>query len=228
MKPSIALHLARTRSPRGEPSTEIERIEDTESVAAFLDDAAHVPGGFTSAVVFPRNEREVSEAVASARSVLPIGVQSSLTGGATPRGDVVLSTSRLRTLRLGDAGRIQAGAGITLVEVGALLREHGAIYPPGPTFLGATVGGTIATNAAGAATFKYGTTRPWIDALTVVLANGDVLDVRRGECTAHVDGYFDILLSSGVVRVPVPRYVMPKVPKVSAGYFAEPRMDLID
>ena len=36
-----------------------------------------------------------------------------------------------------------------------------------------TVGGTIATNAAGAATFKYGTTRDWVNALTVVLPNGE-------------------------------------------------------
>jgi predicted ABC-type transport system involved in lysophospholipase L1 biosynthesis ATPase subunit len=39
-------------------------------------------------------------------------------------------------------------------------------------------------NAAGAATFKYGSTRRWIRALTVALANGDVLDVARGERVA--------------------------------------------
>ena len=197
-------------------------------MAAFLDDAAHVPGGFTGAVLFPRSEQEVSDVVASAESVLPIGAQSSLTGGATPRGEVVLSTSRLRTLRAADAGRIRAGAGATLVEVGALFREHGATYPPGPTFLGATVGGTVATNAAGAATFKYGTTRAWVDELTVVLANGEVLDLRRGDCVAHADGYFDIAMSSGVTRVPLPRYIMPTVPKLSAGYYAAPGMDLVD
>ncbi len=38
--------------------------------------------------------------------------------------------------------------------------------------MGATVGGTIATNAAGAATFKYGTTRDWVNAITVVLPGG--------------------------------------------------------
>jgi len=52
------------------------------------------------------------------------------------------------------------------------------------TFDGATVGGTVATDAAGAATFKYGTTRAWVRRLTVVLANGDVLDIERGQVTA--------------------------------------------
>ena len=127
-----------------------------------------------------------------------------------------------------DEGRVRAGAGVTLVEVGEWLKARGAIYPPGPTFLGATVGGTIATNAAGAATFKYGTTRAWVDELTVVLASGGVLDLRRGDCVAHRDGYFEVELSSGVVRIPVPRYVMPHVPKLSAGYYAAPGMDLVD
>src|ERR671935_125908 len=57
---------------------------------------------------------------------------------------------------------------------------------------------------------------------------GDVLDVERGETRAHRDGYFDIELATRRVRVPVPRYRMPDVPKLSAGYFARPEMDLID
>ena len=180
-------------------------------------------------MAFPRTERDIADIVRTARAVLPVGAQSSLTGGATPRGEVVLSTARMRTLEVDGAARVRAGAGVTLVEVGARLRAIGALYPPAPTFLGATVGGTVSTNAAGAATFKYGTTRTWVDGLTVVLVNGEVLDLARGECVAHTDGYFDVAYASGeVARVPVPRYRMPDVPKVSAGYFAAPRMDLVD
>ena len=45
---------------------------------------------------------------------------------------------------------------------------------------------------------------------------------------AHADGFFEIVLSDRTARVPVPRYRMPDVPKISAGYFAAPGMDLID
>ena len=45
---------------------------------------------------------------------------------------------------------------------------------------------------------------------------------------AHADGFFDVALASGNVRVPTPRYSMPRVPKLSAGYFACREMDLID
>ena len=116
-----------------------------------------------------------------------------------------------------------------LAALQASLTASRLYYPPVPTFDGAFVGGTIATNAAGAATFKYGSTRPWVAGLTVVLANGDVLDIRRGEITSGPDGLFEIELSSGQVAiVPVPTYRMPDVAKLSAGYYARPGMDLID
>ena len=43
------------------------------------------------------------------------------------------------------------------------------------------------------------------------------------------DGAFELQDESGrTVRVPVPSYQMPAVPKLSAGYFAQPQMDLVD
>ena len=194
----------------------------------YLEDAAHFPAGHAAALVAPASEAEVAAALAAASTILPIGAQSSLTGGGTPMGGIVLSTARMnRILSIGgDAVRVEAG--VTLTALDAALVERGGYYPPAPTFMGAFVGGTIATNAAGAATFKYGTTRDWVQALTVVLPSGDVLDVERGQTLAHPDGYFELELSSGITRVPLPRYSMPRVPKLSAGYFAQPDMDLID
>src|SRR5204863_6017647 len=132
---------------------------------------------------------------------------SSLTGGATPRGDVVVSTSRLnRILDIG-TNRVRVEAGVTLADLDAALAKAGGYYPPAPTFTGAFVGGTVATNAAGAATFKYGTTRDWVRAMTVVFASGDARRIERGGAKASS-------------LVPVPTYLMPAVPKNSAGYFA--------
>src|SRR5690606_27937350 len=91
----------------------------------------------------------------------------------------------------------------------------------------------VSTNAAGAATWKYGTTREWVEALTVVRASGDVLELRRGEVLAGPlagggEGVELGLPSGEVLRVPLPGYRMPDVPKRSAGYHAEPGMDLVD
>jgi D-lactate dehydrogenase (cytochrome) len=201
---------------------------DPDVLAALLEDAAHFPGGHAAGVVFPTTEAGVARAVREASTVLPIGAQSSLTGGATPMGEILLSTRSLnRRIDVSDDA-VRVGAGVTIAELDGALERKGKYYPPAPTFTGAFVGGTVATNAAGAATFKYGTTRDWVRAVTVVLANGDVLDVERGHVFASADGWFEIALSDRTARVRVPGYVMPRVAKLSAGYFAAPGMDLID
>jgi D-lactate dehydrogenase (cytochrome) len=124
---------------------------------------------------------------------------------------------------------VRVGAGVPLADLQRVLAADGLFYPPVPTYDGAFVGGTIATNAAGPATFKYGSARRWVDALTIVLADGSILDVHRGGRTASPDGWLDLPPASGApVRIPVPTYVMPDVAKLSAGYFARPGMDLID
>jgi D-lactate dehydrogenase (cytochrome) len=221
----------RARAPRGTPRTAnvLDAVQrDADVLAAFLEDAAHFPGGHAGGLISALTEADVAQALAGPMSVLPIGAQSSLTGGATPMGDVVLNTSRLnRILDIG-TNTVRVEAGVTLTDLDRALRQAGRYYPPGPTFMGAYVGGTIATNAAGAATFKYGTTREWVNALTVVLPNGGVLDIERGAVTAHADGHFEIAWSDRLIRVPIPRYRMPQIPKLSAGYFAAPAMDLID
>jgi D-lactate dehydrogenase (cytochrome) len=193
----------------------------------FLEDAAHYPGGAASGVIRPRSIDEVSASLRSAGRILPVGAQSSLTGGATPFGDIVLSTDRLNALRV-DRDRVRVGAGVPLQTVQDALARTGRWFPPVPTYLGAFAGGAVATCAAGAATFKYGTVREWVDGLTVVLAGGDVLTVSRSECIASAEGIFEIETATGVRRVCVPDIRMPDVPKRSAGYYCAPAMDLID
>lgn len=143
-------------------------------------------------------------------------------------GDVVLSTAALDAILELEGHTVTAQAGVSLAALQDALDAHQLWYPPVPTYAGAFVGGCVATNAAGAATFKYGTTRDWVVAITVVLANGEVLDIRRGEVHASDEGLFEIATADGKISVPLPRYRMPEVPKCSAGYFAAPGMDLID
>jgi D-lactate dehydrogenase (cytochrome) len=201
---------------------------DAAVVAGALADAAHVSGGFAAGIAQPSTIGEVAALVAAAPRVLAIGAQSSLTGGATPRGDVVLSTRGLTGVELLENGLVRAGAGVPLAVLQETLAATGRYYPPVPTFDGAFVGGTIATNAAGPATFKYGSTRRWVRAITVVMASGDVLSIERGAVCAAARSFEIELPSGATVRVPLPSYTMPRVAKLSAGYFAEPGMDLID
>ena len=200
---------------------------DPDIVGGFLEDAAHYPDGRAAGLVRPRSVDEVAAVLSEGHRVLAVGARSSLTGGATPRGDLVLSTERLTGIVL-SGDRVRVGAGVSLAALQAVLASAGQFFPPVPTYLGATVGGAVSTNAAGAGTFKYGPIRPWVDRLTVVLAGGDVLAIERGAATASPEGRFEIHTARGPVVVPVPAIRMPDVPKRSAGYHAEPGMDLID
>jgi D-lactate dehydrogenase (cytochrome) len=199
----------------------------TADCQPFLEDAAHYPGGHATGIVFPRTTDDIGRELRKAATVLPIGAQSSLTGGATPMGEVILSTSRMHDIVRVTDESITVQPGVTVAAMQERLRALGAWFPPAPTFTGATAGGIVATNAAGAATFKYGSTRGWVQALTVVLADGSVLDVERGRQHA-LSGRLTLETRHGRIDVPVPGYRMPDVPKRSAGYFAEPGMDLID
>jgi D-lactate dehydrogenase (cytochrome) len=193
----------------------------------YLSDAAHFPGGHATAVAVPQTVDEVAAIIRSARTILAVGAQSSLTGGATPMGETVLSTEKLTRIVDVGAAHITVEAGVPVASMQETLAAHGAWFPPVPTFTGAFAGGIVATNAAGAATFRHGSVRRWVDAIDVVLASGDALTIRRGETFAR-DGRLRIAAPNRAIDVPVPAYRVPRVDKVSAGYHAGPAMDLID
>ena len=142
-------------------------------------------------------------------------------------GETILSTERLTGILDVGPAHITVEAGVSVAAIQDALASRGAWFPPAPTFTGAFAGGIVATNAAGAATFRHGAVRQWVNALSVVLADGTSLTVRRGEVRAR-NGVLRVATGNGVLDVPVPSYRMPDVVKVSAGYYAAPAMDLID
>ncbi len=116
-----------------------------------------------------------------------------------------------------------------LHELQRAVGERGFYYPPVPTYQDAMLGGSVSTNAGGAATFKYGVTRHWVEGLRVVLFNGDVLELERGRAVVRAGEEFRIRLSDGrELSVPAPRYRLPELKKISAGYFASDPLDLVD
>lgn len=221
-------HRIRTRPARDAEGKAASGPVISTDVAPFLEDAAHYPGGHAPRIARPRSESDVASLMGTESSLLAVGAQSSLTGGATPMGETVVSTDRMnRVLAIGPS-TITVEAGISLQQLQERAGARGSHYPPVPTFNGAAAGGVVATNAAGASTFKYGSTRDWVQGLTIVLPSGEVLEVERGQAFAHPDGYFEIVGEQRTCRVLIPTYLMPDVAKRSAGYFANPGMDLVD
>lgn len=125
---------------------------------------------------------------------------------------------------------LERGGGEAVQESLKKYREYPGdfFYPPDPTEMSAFLGGTVATNASGARTFRYGPTRDWVRGIRVVLANGEVLDIPRGKYFASSNGSFTIIDSQGQGRqVKVPDYCAPRT-KNASGFYAAPNMDLID
>ncbi|TVR61931.1 MAG: FAD-binding oxidoreductase [Gemmatimonadales bacterium] len=218
-------------------------------VADLLRDESNLAGSAVDRVYLPENTRQVADAVRQAdleSAPLTVGgARTGITGGAVPTaGDWVLSLSRMtRILASGvdpasGQGWIRVEAGLSLADLDRLLAESppetlpppaagggtGWAYPVDPTEWSASVGGTVATNASGARSFRFGPTGSWVRALTVVLPDGRIRDVRRGQVRAR-DGLLD--WPEGVGRLRIPSLRRPRSKSV-AGYDVRPDVDLVD
>ena len=208
-----------------------------DEIQSFLSDASYLQGGTAGRVVFPESAAEVASALAqSTRERTPVTVSGAGTGtvgGRVPFGGIVLATDKLNRIR--SIVKEEAG-GVALAEPGVILRDlqravesEGLLYPPDPTEHSCFLGGTVATNASGARTFKYGPTRNYVSRLKIALATGEMLELLRGELHATNDGDLRIPLPSGrVLEARLPSYQMPRVRKHASGYFVAPGMDVLD
>lgn len=204
-----------------------------DEIQDFLSDASYLKGGNATRVVFPESVDEVAEILRQAsRDQTPVTISGAGTGtvaGRVPFGGIVLATDRLNQIKSIRGGRAIAEAGVILRDFQRSVDAEGLLYAPDPTERGCFLGGTVATNASGARTFKYGPTRNYVDRLKIALASGEVIDLHRGELRAGANGQISIPLPSGqVIQAQLPSYQMPQVRKHASGYYVAPEMDVLD
>lgn len=106
-----------------------------------------------------------------------------MAAGAVGPG-VILDLSRLADIGPVDvtAARIRVGPGALRGNVDSAAREAGLRFPVDPSS-GAfcTAGGMAATNAAGARSLRFGTTRAWVHGIECVFSSGAQAWIRRDE-----------------------------------------------
>ena len=210
------------------------RLTRPEEIKPYLSDASQF-SGTAEGTALPEDEKEVVEFLKEANAQkIPVtvsGGRTGLVGGAVPQGGWVLSMEKLSRVlevnpRKGKAwARVQPG--IPLGTLSQAVMKDSLFYPPDPTGPFAFFGGTVATNASGPRSFKYGDTRRFVRRLRVVLATGEILDLKRGQILAPGPESLKIPLGNRTLHVPFPHYEMPRV-KHATGYFASPGMDAID
>lgn len=188
---------------------------------------------------------------------VPVTVQGARTGlaaGAVPAGGHVMNLSRANAylgLRRDQTGSylVRVQPGVVLAELRRHLARHTIpcagwdaaslaaleelyagpeqFFPTDPTETSACIGGMAACNASGARSYAYGPMRPHVASLRVVLADGDVVALRRGEVVAR--GRHLTLETEGgrTIELDLPTYTMPAT-KNASGYFVADDMDAID
>lgn len=123
---------------------------------------------------------------------IPVTVRGAGTGqvgGSVPvKGGIVLSVKGMdKVLGYAD-GVLKVQPGVLLQDVKAAAEANGMYYPPDPGELTATIGGNVATDAAGPCAVKYGKTRAYVADAVVVLADGTIETLSSKEEIASVIG----------------------------------------
>ena len=155
---------------------------------AINEDYAHDELGGISrmpeVLVRVRSTEEVSAIMKLAyEKNIPVTVRGSgtgLVGAAVPiHGGILLETTKMNKILALDENNLTVTVqpGVLLMELAAFAEEHDFLYPPDPGEKSATIGGNISTNAGGMRAVKYGVTRDYVRALTVVLPNGEILQL---------------------------------------------------
>ena len=204
---------------------------DKSDIQSYLKDAANISGECDS-VLFPESTSEICNILENANRnqqfVTISAGRTGLTGGCVPDRGILVSLERLNKIISIDKETQTAivESGVFLSEFQTEVENKNLFYPPDPTETNATLGGTVATNASGARTFKYGATRNYVQELEIVLPTGKLFSVKRNSnLTDEFKG--KITLNNTDVNFSIPNYTMPNV-KHAAGYFSKKNMDIID
>ena len=147
------------------------------------------------ALIFVLSTEEIAAVMRYAyKENLPVVVRGSGTGlvgaGVAVEGGIMLCTARMDHIPELDTENLTVTVqpGVLLMELAAYVEENGLFYPPDPGEKSATIGGNISTNAGGMRAVKYGVTRDYVRALTVVMPNGEVLHLG-GKTVKNSSGY---------------------------------------
>ncbi len=179
---------------RGEPHAPAI-VRDADVRLAYARDASGlemIPDGVVRPASIDETVELLREATSTRTAVTPAGAQSSTTGASITDVGLLLSLRELAAIHEVNTDRrsIRVGAGALVADVRRAAEAAGLLFTPDPTSEEeCTIGGAIACNASGARSLRYGATGPHVRALTVLLANGERLELRRPALEKNTVGY---------------------------------------
>ncbi|MGO2647749.1 MAG: FAD-binding oxidoreductase, partial [Brevibacterium aurantiacum] len=158
-------------------------VTDRDVIDSYASDKAlFCPAGQALALVRARTVDDVVAVMSFATQhhipVVTQGARTGLSGAANAvDGGLLLNVAAMdQVLEIDEVNqtcRVQPG--VINQDLKTALAEHGLAYPPDPGSVAiSTIGGNVATNAGGMCCVKYGVTKDYVRAMTVVLADGTV------------------------------------------------------
>lgn len=159
-------------------------MTDTNRLESYNVDWTKRYAGYSKLALFPSETEQVSAIMQYCTkrrlAVVPQGGNTGLVGGGVPVFDeVIISLSKMNRIQSFDelSGILITQAGVTLSQLDSYVAEKGFRAPidiaPREH---CQVGGTVATNAAGARFIRYGAMRDSVVGLEAVTVDGSVLD----------------------------------------------------
>jgi D-lactate dehydrogenase (cytochrome) len=211
-------------------------------------------------VFYPKTTEEVASIFKTASEqkikVTVSGAGTGLTGGRVSYGGWIIATDQLREVKKyeneqliefkdpvsnhtfkvslieneSNSPHIRVPPGIPLRTIQEFVKSLGYFYPPDATEWSSFIGGNVATNASGARTFKYGSTRVYVDQLVVVLSTGSVLYLDRDQITDESFSWEIKQKNDQFFKVKVDKtaIVVPQVSKNAVGFPIYDKMPLIE
>jgi D-lactate dehydrogenase (cytochrome) len=158
---------------------EYKGTDSQDILEGYLWDASNIKG-HAEGLLRPSCVEDVSVIVKECQKQnIPVTIsaqRTATTGSPVPFGGVVLSMEMFDRIH----SRHEVDAGVVLGQYQQQIEDEGWFFPPDPTSRHeCSVGGAISCNASGARSFKYGSTRPWVEGLEVVFPNGDIRQIDR-------------------------------------------------
>jgi len=162
-------------------------FREDDLARAVYSEAAGIGREIPAAVAVPVDAEDVVALVKWAAetrtNLIPRGSGSSMSGGAIGPG-VVVDLSRINHLgRIDERNHtVWAEPGVIWSALDVAARRKGLRFPVDPSSGSfCTLGGMVSTNAAGPHSLRYGSTRPWVNAIDCVFSDGDRAIITRGE-----------------------------------------------
>jgi len=166
--------------------------------------------GTALAILWPATTQQISQIIEYANKkdlqITPRGAGTSLTAGAVPENSIILDLSKMDKITQETSDTITVEAGTILDDLNTHLAQKNKYFPVIPSSdTVATIGGMLATNAAGTRAIKYGRTADWTEEIELITGKGSIIKTKDIREFAGTEGILAIITKATLKTTTLPK-----------------------